>query len=210
MTIWNHRYAVEHYVYGTEPNDFLNANIAGLPKGRALCLGDGEGRNSVWLAGQGYDVTAVDISSVGLEKGRKLAKERGVVVSFVEADLAELEIGADAWDLIVSIFVPASVALRKSLHTRSIKALRPGGVFLIETYHPNQAGRDTGGGPDASTMATKEDLREDFAGFEVQHLAELERDVLEGTFHTGLGSVVQAIIRKPEGRGGNTPRAVAS
>jgi SAM-dependent methyltransferase len=196
MTIWDKRYAVDHYVYGTEPNEFLRHQIKYLTGSRVLCLGDGEGRNSVWLAEQGFEVTAVDISSVGLAKGAALARDQDVDVAFVEADIASYDLGRRAWDAVVSIFVPTAPSLRMVLHAKIADALVAGGIYVVETYHPDQAERNTGGGSDPTTMMTAEDLKRDFPDLEFLHLIETVRDVREGTFHTGLGSVVQAVIRR--------------
>ena len=102
--MWDERYSAEEYAYGTEPNTFLTANFAHLPKGRVLSLAEGEGRNAVFLAQQGYGVTGVDGSEVGLAKAKALADSRGVAAHWVHADLADYELGENAWDGIVSIF----------------------------------------------------------------------------------------------------------
>jgi SAM-dependent methyltransferase len=130
--MWNQRYSAEHYVYGTEPNDFLAASLEQLPTGRVLCLAEGEGRNAVFLAALGNQVTAVDASSVGLAKARRLAAKHGVEIETLTCDLAELEIEPGAWDLIVSIFAHTPAPLRADLHRRVATGLRPGGVFLLE------------------------------------------------------------------------------
>ena len=100
--MWNERYAEAGYAYGTEPNDFLVAHAAQIPPGRVLCLAEGQGRNAVWLAQQGYDVTAVDLSEVGLAKAQQLAAERGVQLTTIQADLAQFTIEPQTWDGIVS------------------------------------------------------------------------------------------------------------
>ena len=129
---WNDRYAIEEYLYGTEPNEFLVEQVEGLSPGKALCIADGEGRNSVYLAGLGFQVTAVDISETGSAKTRSLAAERGVEVETVTADLAEFDLGADRWDLVVSIFAHVPPEVRRDLHTRLPRSLRPGGTVILE------------------------------------------------------------------------------
>jgi SAM-dependent methyltransferase len=96
--MWNERYSKPGFAYGKEPNDFLASESKKIPRGKVLCLAEGEGRNAVFLAQQGYQVTAVDQSSVGLEKTRILAMEKGVEVRTVEADLQDFEIEKDTWD----------------------------------------------------------------------------------------------------------------
>lgn len=194
--MWDERYDIEEYAYGTKPNEFLEENFNRIPKGRVLSLAEGEGRNAVFLAKQGYSVTAVDGSIVGLNKARKLAEENGVAIEFVQADLADYDLGENDWDGIVSIFVPLPSALRKTLYKKVEAALKPNGVFLIEAYTPAQLNHGTGGGNSEDTMQTKESLSLELANLKFSHLTELEREVIEGVYHTGIGAVVQAIASK--------------
>ncbi len=194
--MWDERYNVEHYVYGTAPNNFLEKNFHFIPKGQVLSLAEGEGRNAVFLAKQGYAVTAVDASNVGLEKARKLAKANDVVIDFIHADLEEYLIGEKKWDGIVSIFCPLPSVLRKMLHTKVMAGLKKNGVFLIEAYTPDQLKHGTGGGSCADTMMSKESLSFELSGLQFLHLKELEREIIEGVYHTGISAVVQAIAKK--------------
>ena len=198
--MWDERYAAEEYAYGTEPNQFLAEHFQALPKGRVLSLAEGEGRNAVFLARQGYAVTAVDGSAVGLQKAEKLAREHGVEIELVHADLLDYEIGENCWDGIVSIFCPLPAGPRAVLHRKVVAGLKPGGVFLLEAYTPEQLRYGTGGGPSLETKTSRESLIEDLRGLTFTHLAELEREVVEGIYHTGLGAVVQAIAVKDAGR----------
>ncbi|TPW16008.1 MAG: Methyltransferase type 11 [Halothiobacillaceae bacterium] len=194
--MWDERYSAEEYVYGTTPNDFLVENISYLPKGRVLSLAEGEGRNAVFLAKQGYSVTAVDASLVGLNKARKLAEENDVVIELIHADLADYEIGKNRWDGIVSIFCPLSSSLRKELYKRVIAGLKQNGVFLLEAYTPDQLKHGTGGGSSVDSMQSAETLSLELSGLKFNHLIELERNVVEGLYHTGIAAVVQAIATK--------------
>lgn len=195
--MWDQRYSAEEYVYGTEPNGFLVSKADLLPAGRILCLGEGEGRNAVWLAEQGHEVTAVDASGVGLHKARALAAARGVRITTVQADLALFPIEPGAWDGIVSIFCHLPPALRAEVHRRCVAGLRPGGILLLEAYTPGQVGRGTGGPPTAELMMDAETLRLELAGLELLELAETEREIHEGTLHNGVGAVVQLVARRP-------------
>lgn len=194
--MWDERYSAEGYSYGTEPNGFLVAKASLLPMGRILCLAEGEGRNAVWLAGQGYEATAVDASAVGLHKAQRLAAERGVRIATVHADLARFAIEPGAWDGIVSIFCHLPAPLRAAVHRQCATGLRPGGVMLLEAYTPAQVGRGTGGPPSPEAMMDAETLRLELAGLEILELAECEREIREGAFHNGLGAVVQLVARK--------------
>ncbi|WP_019624812.1 SAM-dependent methyltransferase [Thioalkalivibrio thiocyanoxidans] len=195
--MWDERYAAEEYVYGTKPNDFLRMAVASVPCGRALCLGEGEGRNAVFLAQQGFDVLAVDSSAVGLRKAQRLAEDRGVRIETLVVDLADYAIEPDSWDLIVSIFCHVPPEIRRRLHAETVAALRPGGTFILEAYTPAQLERGTGGPPVADLMMTRSALIEELDGLEFQEAVECERDVIEGRFHTGRGAVVQILAHKP-------------
>ena len=111
--MWDERYSPDEYVYGKDPNQFLEDNYNAIPKGKVLSLAEGEGRNAVFLAKQGYSVTAVDASQVGLSKAKKLAEENGVELELIRGDLVDFDIGENKWDGIVSIFCPLPSALRK-------------------------------------------------------------------------------------------------
>ena len=194
--MWDERYSAEEYAYGTTPNDFLAEKVSCIPKGKVLSLAEGEGRNAVFLAKQGYSVTAVDASLVGLNKARKLAEKNDVVVEFIHADLADYDLGENKWEGIVSIFCPLPSSLRKELHKKVMAGLKRNGVFLLEAYTPDQLKHGTGGGNSVDVMQSEESLSLELAGLKFQHLIELERYVIEGIYHTGIGSVVQAIATK--------------
>ena len=195
--MWDERYATDEYLYGTEANAFLTSVIDRIPPGRVLCLAEGEGRNAVWLAEQGRSVTAVDASPVGLDKARQLAAERGVHIDAVVADLADYPIPADHWDAIVSIFCHIRPDLRLDLHRRSVRGLRPGGVFVLEAYTPAQLRHRTGGPPNEAMLMTLAGLRQELAGLDFVHAVECEREVVEGRLHHGLGAVVQVVAVRP-------------
>lgn len=194
--MWDERYSAEGYAYGTEPNKFLEGNITYIPKGRVLSLAEGEGRNAVFLAKQGYSVTAVDASLIGLNKARKLAEENGIVVEFIHADLADYDLGENIWEGIVSIFCPLPSSLRKQLYKRVERGLKRNGVFLLEAYTPAQLKHGTGGGNSVDVMQSIATLSLELPGLKFKHLVELERDVRKGVYHTGIGAVVQAIVTK--------------
>lgn len=197
MSMWDERYGTSDYVYGTEPNEFLRVRVADVAPGDALCLADGEGRNSVFLAEQGFRVSAVDLSGAGVAKALALAAERGVTIDSQQGDLATFDLGEDRWDLIVSIFAHVPPGVRGALHARVARALRPGGRLILEAYTPDQIGRGTGGPPTPEMTMTLAGLRGELVGLEFVHGEELLRDVVEGPGHTGTGAVVQVIARRP-------------
>lgn len=194
---WDERYAEPGWAFGTEPNDFLREAAVHLPaKGRVLCLAEGEGRNAVWLAEQGHHVTAVDTSRVGLDKARELAHQRGVELRTIVADLAEFGLGHEAWDGIVSIFAHVPPDIRRRVHDQIRTALVPGGVLLLEAYRPEQLQQGTGGPPDDARMLNLARLRPELGTLEWLQARELEREVIEGRYHTGRAHVVQLVARR--------------
>jgi SAM-dependent methyltransferase len=198
MSMWDERYSEPGFAYGLEPNDFLAANAKVFrPGGSVLSWGDGEGRNSVFLAGQGLKLTALDQSEVGLAKARQLAEERRVDLVTVASDLAEFDLGVDAWDGIVSIWCHLPSQVRRAAHAKAVAALKPGGIFLLEAYSPAQPSYGTGGPEQADYLAGLAALKQELTGLKWLKAEEKEREVREGRFHGGLSSVVQLIGRKP-------------
>jgi SAM-dependent methyltransferase len=198
--MWDERYLDAALTYGDKPNDFLVEEAGSLKRGNCLCIAEGQGRNAVWLAGQGFEVTAVDQSSVGMARASELATARGVELTTQVADLADFDFGNARWDNVVSIFGHLPSDLRRDVHRRIIHALKPGGVFLIEAYRPAQLGTSGTGGPsDPDMLLTEDVLRSELAGLEIVLAREITREVNEGEFHKGEGAVVQFIARKPSG-----------
>lgn len=194
--MWEQRYGDAHYLYGTEPNDFLAQAVADLPAGDALCVADGEGRNGVHLASLGHRVTSVDITEAGMAKAAALAERAGVSLTTVVADLADFDLGSDRWDLIVSIFAHTPPAVRAAIHGSISSALKPGGVFVLEAYTPAQIGRGTGGPPVPELTMDLARLESELTGMRFDHGVETIRPVVEGPGHTGDGAVVQVIARR--------------
>lgn len=196
-SFWDNRYAMaDGFVFGTAPNAFLAEMAGRIPPGPVLCLGEGEGRNAVHLATLGHAVTAVDQSAVGLAKARKLAASRGVEISTEVVDLASKAIEPDQWFGIVSVFVHLPVELRRRVHAGVVRGLKPGGVFILEAYTPAQLAFGTGGPKAVALLMTLSALREEFAGLDLLVAREVEREVVEGSGHTGRAAVVQVLARR--------------
>lgn len=197
--MWDERYNRDDYVYGTEPNDFLREQVARISGSRVLCLAEGEGRNAVFLAERGFQVTAVDASSVGLAKAQRLAEQRGVKIETIHADLADFDIEPGRWDAVVSIFCHVPPPIRKSLHRKVVAGLRAGGVLLLEAYTPDQIELGTGGPQVAELTMQLVDLYDELAGLQFEYAQQLRREVVEGALHTGVGAVVQVVAVKSGG-----------
>lgn len=195
---WDQRYAGEELVYGDLPNDFLARMADRLPAaGRALDIGAGEGRNALFLASRGLDVLAVDQSQVGMQKAAARARDRGLKLATRAADLGDFEADPASLDVITSIFVHLPEPLRAAVHARAYTWLKPGGLFLLEAYAPDQITRTTGGPKDPALLASLETVLAELKGFRFEHRAALIRDVSEGHFHSGDASVIQVLARRP-------------
>ena len=194
---WDERYSGEQLVYGEAPNGFLASVTGRFPSsGRALDIGAGEGRNALFLAACGLDVLAVDQSSVGMRKAERLARERGLGLRTQAVDLSDFDAEPESFDVVSSIFVHLPAALRSAVHQRIRSWLRPGGVFVLEAYAPDQLTRGTGGPKDPALLAPLEVIVGELEGLRIEHQSALVRDVTEGQFHTGEASVVQVLARK--------------
>lgn len=199
-TIWDERYRQPVFAFGTAPNAFLASQRERFRPGRrALVPGDGEGRNGVWLATLGLDVVSVDASSVGCEKARRLAAERGVRIDAQCADLNHWDWPVAEFDAVAAIYIHFPPAERPILHRRMLAALRPGGIVLIESYSPRHLSRrkeGSVGGPPPDMLVNADDLADDFAGAEMVMLEECEVVLNEGVRHVGPSDVVRMIARK--------------
>lgn len=193
--MWNERYTTDEYIYGTEPNDFL-AEHASMLGGPVLSIAEGEGRNAVFLASLGLDVLGVDGSPVGLAKARSLARSKGLEIRTQVADLAEYEPSIGGFGSVISIFAHLPSSVRRRLYPLLTRAVVPGGILLLEAYSEAQVANDTGGPKDSDMLMSVEKIEAELPGFEPLHLQELERDVVEGRYHTGTAHVVQFIGRK--------------
>ena len=195
---WDARYGEMPGMFGTQPNVFLREQAHRLRPGvAALALGDGEGRNGVWLAEQGLAVTALDWSATGMAQAAALGAERGVALDCVVADASSWDWPESAYDVVAWIFVHLPPADRAAVAAGIRRALRPGGLLILECFSPAQEGRRSGGPREPALLFTRGVVEECFAGFEV--LALLEGAVLldEGPKHQGLAEVVRAVLRSP-------------
>jgi SAM-dependent methyltransferase len=194
---WDERYSEPGFAYGTAPNEFIASAADRIPKGRILSLAEGEGRNAVYLASLGYEVTGVDGSEVGLRKAQELAAERGVTIRTIHADLSEFRIEPEQWDGIIACYCHLPSTIRIPLHQAAVRGLKTGGVFVLEAFSKEQLSYGTGGPQSPDMLMDVDDLKQELAGLEFIHAVQVERDVREGSRHTGRASVVQIIGSKP-------------
>jgi 2-polyprenyl-3-methyl-5-hydroxy-6-metoxy-1,4-benzoquinol methylase len=196
--MWNKRFRTDDYIFGTEPNEWLREQApVWQPGQRVLCVADGEGRNSVWLAAQGLRVDAFDLAEVGVAKARRLAAAKGVSVNYTVADCDHFNYESGAYDGVAAIFVQfADPALRERLFAHIKRCLKPGGVLVLQGYTPKQLDFKTGGPPQVSHLYTETLLRQAFADFDVLTLREYEAELKEGDRHTGMSALMGVVARK--------------
>jgi SAM-dependent methyltransferase len=195
---WNERFSQPGYLFGLAPNAFLVRQSARLrPGSRVLCVADGEGRNSTWLAARGHEVTAFDLSPVAVDKARSLAAERGVAVDNHVAGTDTWEWAPAEYDAVAAIFIQfASPAERPSLYAGMWRTLKPGGLLLIQGYTPKQLEYGTGGPGRRDHLYTADLLRELLPQAQWLELTEHEAELTEGGGHRGRSALIDAVARK--------------
>jgi SAM-dependent methyltransferase len=195
---WENRYRVPGYAFGTEPNYFLASCKALLPRsGKALAVADGEGRNGIWLAEQGLDVLSIDFSPTAQEKARALAKQRGVSLTIAPADVHAWDYPDAAFDVVVEIFTQfSSPAERAKKWAGMRKALKPGGLLIIQGYTPKQLQYGTGGPKQVENLYTRAMLEAAFGDLRDVAIVEEELEIHEGTSHGGMSAVINLTARR--------------
>ncbi|WP_095589286.1 SAM-dependent methyltransferase [Actibacterium ureilyticum] len=195
---WDARFDKAGFHFGTDPAAFLTAQAGHLPDGAAvLSVGDGEGRNSAYLAGLGHRVTAFDFSPVAVDKARGRAAELGLQIDYHRAAVQDWD-WTQVFDAVVAIFVQfAAPEMRARMFDGFRQAVRPGGLLLLHGYAPRQVGYGTGGPPDPRHMYTEDMLRDAFAGWQILRLSDYDAEIDEGTGHKGRSALVDLVARKP-------------
>lgn len=194
--VWDERYSQTDPVYGEEPNSFLKAQVARLKPGmRIFVPADGYGRNGIWLAKQRFQVHTVDLSPVGVERARQRAAAAGVEISMEVADLAKWDWPLNQYDAVAAIFFHMPPDVRANVHPAMLRALKPGGIVILQAFSTGQLRYSSGGPKQADLLYTPQILREDFQGAETLLLEEKEVQLDEGHMHSGAGFVVQAVFR---------------
>jgi len=199
MSFWDERYQGEAYLFGEAPNAFLARQVHRLAPGQTvLAVADGEGRNGVWLAQQGLAVLSVDGSSVAQAKAARLAEARGVSLGLQQVDLADWDWPQGRFDLVAAIFIQfAGPELRTQIFENMKRALKPGGLILLEGYRPEQIAYGTGGPRTPENLYTKAMLQEAFRDFEILELAAYDAASEEGAGHSGTSALIDLVARKP-------------
>lgn len=195
---WDQRFSAPDYIFGTTPNAFLASQASRLMPGmKALAVADGEGRNGVWLAQQGLQVQAFDISPVGVEKARSLAAQAGVRIDASVCAVEDWIWTPAVHDVVVAIFIQfAPPELRARVFAGMLATLKPGGLLILQGYTPRQLEYKTGGPPRVDHLYTADLLRESFAGQDFLELREHDAVLAEGRQHTGVSALIDCVLRK--------------
>lgn len=196
---WNERYASPGYLFGEEPNAFLRKQARWLrPGGRVLCVADGEGRNSVWLAEQGFEVIAFDFAPNAVEKARALAKRRGVRVDHQVNEFENWPWATARYDAVAAIFIQFLPPDRREAAIAAMKAsVGPRGAFLLEGYRPEQVDYGTGGPPRRDHMYTREWVERQFADWDIRVLEAYDAELCEGRRHCGKSALIDLVATRP-------------
>jgi SAM-dependent methyltransferase len=196
---WETRYRVPEYIFGEEPNYFLASCKSLLPKwGCALAVADGEARNGVWLAEQGLEVVSIDFSPAAQQKAAVLAKKRGVRITLQNADVHTWPYPEAAFDVVCEIFTQfSSPAQRAQKWNGMERALKPGGLLILQGYTPKQLEYGTGGPKELENLYTYKLLQMNFGDFENLKIIEEELELREGTSHGGMSAVIGLTGTKP-------------
>ena len=193
---WNERYAASNFAYGKDSNQFLKENLHFLPNGKVLFAAEGEGRNAIFAAKNGFEVSAFDYSESGQQKALVLAQEHCISINYIVSDVLELPYEKESFDALVLIFAHFPAEIRKQAHFKLLELLKPGGKILFEAFSKEQLNYTSGGPKDVDMLFSEEEVRNEFPGISFDSLS-TEKIVLdEGLFHQGEGVVVRFIGTK--------------
>jgi cyclopropane fatty-acyl-phospholipid synthase-like methyltransferase len=192
---WETRFSAPEFVFGTEPNEFLRSHAHLLPpRGKALAVADGEGRNGVWLAQQGLEVLSIDFSPAAQRKAHALAKARNVSLRIERVDVTGWTWPANEFDVVAVIFIQfANPEQRKRIFAGVRRALKPGGLLLLQGYRPEQLNYKTGGPSAVKNLYTEEMLAAEFADFADLQIRAHDSMTREGTGHVGMAALIDLV-----------------
>lgn len=198
---WEERYAQEEYIYGKEPNAFLKEVLPTLKAGKILFPAEGEGRNAVFAAKNGWDVSAFDASAEGKKKALALAEQHGTQIDYQVSTLEDVDYPMHSFDALALVFAHFPESNRKDYHQKLVTYIKPNGTLIIEGFSKShsrfQASNPQAGGPkDLSMLYDLETLKSDFEDFEFLEAYETEVKLSEGEHHVGLSSVVRIVAVK--------------
>lgn len=198
---WNDRYRTDEFAYGEQPNNYLKEQLEKLSPGKILFPAEGEGRNAVFAAKLGWEVSAFDISMEGKNKALRLAESNQVSIDYQVGQLETLNYKPEQFDALALIYAHFPVAIKSSYHQSLRAYLRKGGIVIFEAFGKNHLGylaknENVGGPKEIDMLFSIEEIKSDFVDFDIITLEEKEIELSEGLFHNGQGSVIRFVGRK--------------
>jgi 2-polyprenyl-3-methyl-5-hydroxy-6-metoxy-1,4-benzoquinol methylase len=193
---WDNRYSSSQYIYGTEPNQFLKQELSTLALGKLLLPGEGEGRNALWAAKNGWEVTAIDFSQMAKQKAENLFANNGLTVTYLVNDIFTIEIN-DEFDAIALAFLHIPKEKKQQLANKMVKWLKPGGTLIMETFHPEQIKRNSGGPKNPDFFVSPNEIENYYKALNIQHIETKEICLNEGSHHKGNAIAIRMVAVKP-------------
>ncbi len=193
---WDDRYSQQDYVYGTSPNEFFRQEIEKLKPGRILLLGEGEGRNAVFAAKNGWQVDAFDYSAKARDKALKLAEDNNITINYNVVNIDELEIVPDTYDAAGIIFLHLHGILREKLHSLTLEALKTNGKLILEMFSKDQIKKTSGGPKELELLYSLSEIEKDFQDLKFEKFFETDTNLNEGSYHSGEASVIRLVGTK--------------
>jgi ubiquinone/menaquinone biosynthesis C-methylase UbiE len=196
---WDDRYSSGNYIYGTQPNRFFKEKIDELEPGRLLLPAEGEGRNAIYAAREGWHVDAFDISEKGRKKALELAKRNHVTLNYTLSTYQDFDIRDEHYDVLALIYAHLHVSNRRDIHQKFVEGLKAGGHLILEAFSKEQLGNDSGGPQDLEMLYDLDELLEDFEELQIKHADTTEIELKEGMHHEGTANVIRMLAMKPKG-----------
>lgn len=189
---WNERYAEKEFIYGTEPNVFFKEQLEQLKAGNILLPAEGEGRNAVYAASQGWDVTAFDISKSGKEKAIQLSAAQKVSINYKVTGVLDFKTDIK-FDVIRLCYTHFPTEIRKEAFQHLIKFLKPNGIVIFEAFAKAQLGKPSGGPKNEAMLFSIEEIKDEFPELEFKILKEETIELAEGNYHRGTAEVIRFV-----------------
>jgi 2-polyprenyl-3-methyl-5-hydroxy-6-metoxy-1,4-benzoquinol methylase len=201
---WNDRYRADEFAYGVAPNNYLKEQLSQFAPGHILFAAEGEGRNAVFAAQQGWTVSAFDISEEGKAKAMRLAEQVHVTIDYQIGELSLLNYTPEQFDAIALIYAHFPAAIKSSYHQQLSLLLKKGGIIIFEAFSKKHidyvtANEKVGGPKDINSLFSIAEIEADFPEYDIIELAEKEIELSEGLYHNGTGSVIRFTGRKKTG-----------
>lgn len=190
---WNERYSEEEYVYGEEPNVFFAEQLEKLPAGKIILPCEGEGRNAVYAASQGWEINAFDASEAGRVKALQLADKKSVIIDYAVEDALSVNYPENSADAVAFIYAHFPPSIRKQIHQKAITWLKPGGRIILEAFNPQQLNNHSGGPKELSMLYTEEIIKEDFEGLKIELIQTTQTTLNEGKYHEGNADIIRFV-----------------